>query len=154
MSVILDKVNTVPIINDDFTYEFKQWCSNTVDSINEISNDIEDLLVSIEVSAASGTPIPVNVNSLYMPSNSSLQSYQLPLTTHNDIGSIVEIDGQGAGGWRLLTAAGQTIQLASTGAVASTSISSSSRYDVINIILVASSTWNVRFDQTTGFVIV
>ena len=39
--LFLDKVNTVPIINTDFPYEFVQWLSNTVDTLNEVISDVE-----------------------------------------------------------------------------------------------------------------
>lgn len=154
MSVVLDKVNTAPIQNDDFSYEFKQWVSNTIDTLNEVISDIEDLLISRETVPELIAPFAVAVNSLYIPTGTALSSFQLPVTTVDDIGSIIEIDGLGAGGWQLLTAPGQTIKVADVAASAAVSITSGSRYDSISIILVAASTWITRTSQTAGFVIV
>ena len=152
MAILLDKVNSAPIINDAFSYEFKQFMSNTVDTINENLNDMQGAMVSRET--VSTTSINATVNSLYIPTSSSLTVFQLPQTTVNDVDSIIEIAGQGSGGWRILTAVGQTIKVASVGASASTSITSASRYDAIRIILVDASTWITLSAQTTGFVIV
>lgn len=155
MSLSLDRVNSAPLLNSDFTFEFQQWVSNTVDTINEIISDIESSsITSKEVISNSVSSVVAVVNSLYIPTNAVLTSFQLPATTAEDIGSIIEIAGQGAGGWRLLTNVGQTIQIRDVGAAANTSVTSSNRYDSIKIILVAASTWITLSTQTTGFVIV
>lgn len=41
MSVILDKIDSAPIANSDFDYQFLQWIWVLVDSLNENINDIE-----------------------------------------------------------------------------------------------------------------
>lgn len=152
MSIILDKVNSAPIINDAFSYEFKQFLSNMVDTLNENLNAMQPAMISRE--AVTTTSVNVSVNSLYIPTSAALTQFQLPATTSNDIGSIVQIAGQGSGGWRLLVAPGQTIQVGDVGAVATASITSSTRYNSITIILVEASTWITLSTQTTGFVIV
>lgn len=154
MSLLLDKVNTAPITNDDFSYEFKQWVANTIDTLNEVIGDIQTSVVSTEVIGSSITSFDAVVDSTYIPTGALLTSFQLPVTTSDDIGSIIEIAGQGAGGWQLLTSPGQTIEIGDVGATANTSVTSSNRYDSIKIILVAASTWITLSTQTTGFVIV
>ncbi len=154
MSIALDRVNSAPVINDDFSYEFKQWCSNTVDTLNEVIGDIEGELISRETIADDVILFDAVVNSLYIPTGVALTSIQLPITTANDIGAIIQVAGEGAGGWQLLVAAGQTIEDADVGGSASVSLSSSSRYDSISIILVDATTWVVQNGRTTGFVIV
>lgn len=154
MSLFLDKVNTAPIINDDFSYEFKQWVANTIDTLNEVIGDIQSALTSTEIIGASVTLFNAVVDSTYIPTGGALTSFQLPATTVDDIGSTIEIAGQGAGGWKLLTAVGQTIKVGDVGGSANTSVASSNRYDSIKIILVDANTWITLSTQTTGFVIV
>lgn len=154
MSILLDRINSAPLWGEEFGYEFQQWISNTIDTLNENYSDIDNLLVSQEVIANNVVGVNAVVNSLYIPTNALQTVFQLPATTNEDIGSIIEIAGQGAGGWSILTAPGQTIEIANVGATANTSVTSSSRYDSIKIILVAASTWITLSTQTTGFVIV
>jgi hypothetical protein len=155
MAVTLNRVNSAPIMNNDFPYEFNQWVFNTIDTLNDDFDAIDNVLVSQTLVPSSTTSIDAETNSLYIPSSGSLTLFQLPEVTAEDIGSIVEIAGAGAGGWRLLTDSGvSTIKIASTGSSAATSISSSSQYDCIKIMLVNATTWNTLSSETTGFVIV
>lgn len=154
MSILLDRVNSVPVMNNDFPYELNQWLANTVDTLNEVISDIEPTLISQSILDSGVSAVSVVVNTLYIPTNAALVSFQLPTVTSDDVGSIVEIAGQGAGGWRILTGTGQTINIASVNASASTSIASATRYDAIRIILVNATTWITLSAQTTGFVIV
>ena len=41
MAIELDKINTVPIINQDFPFELMQWMANLVDTLNIILSNIE-----------------------------------------------------------------------------------------------------------------
>ena len=151
MSLNLDKIDSAPISNRDFDPEFLQWIWVLVDSLNENLADLDgSVLSSTTVDDVSQS---VSVNSLYIPTNTLLTTFTLP--DEMNPGDRVSIAGEGSGGWTLLTAAGQTIQVASVGATANTSISSSSRYDSIEIIcVVTDTTWITRSSQTTGFVIV
>ena len=154
MSIFLDKVNTAPIVNDNFSYEFKQWVANTIDTLNEVIGDIQTALTSTEVIGAAVTLFNAVVDSTYIPTGVVLTSFQLPAMTSEDIGSTIEIAGQGAGGWQLLTNGVQTINIGDVGLTANTSVTSSNRYDSIKIILVDANTWITLSTQTTGFVIV
>ena len=44
MSLSLDRVNSSPLFNEEFSFEFRQWISNTVDTLNEVIGDIESAL--------------------------------------------------------------------------------------------------------------
>lgn len=156
MSILLDRINTATVINDDFTFEFTQWVANTVDTLNEIIAAIEPTLVSIEITPGTIASVAVTTNSSYIPTNVVQTVYTLPITTSNDIGSVVEIIGEGSGGWAINVSgqAGETIQVSSVPAAATVSITSANRYDSIKIILVNANTWVTVSSETTGFTIV
>jgi hypothetical protein len=151
MAINLDKVDAVPVLNSKFEYTFDQWLSVLVDTLNEVIIDIENLLVSQQV-VTLATQL-VTPNSLYIPTNALQTVFTLPALCKQ--GNRVTIAGFGAGGWNLLTGVGQTIQIRDIGAVANTSVSSSNRYDSIELICVEDNkTWITLSTQTTGFVIV
>ena len=151
MTLFLDRVDSAPIQNSKFDMEFTQWLGVLVETLNEDIIDIQNSILSR--TAVVGITQNVDVNSVYIPTNVALTTFQLPNLAA--VGTQVVIAGQGAGGWSLLTAAGQTIELADTGSTANTSVSSSSRYDSINIMCVVENlTWITLSTQTTGFVIV
>lgn len=154
MTIILDRINTVPVMGYDFPFELFQWMANLVDTLNEVISDIEENLISTELTPSNVAAVNITVNTLYIPTNTVQTIYTLPATTANDIGSVVEISGLGSGGWKLLTAAGQTIKVASVNASANTSITSAHQYDSIKIILIDANTWNTLTSETTGFTIV
>lgn len=149
--LFLDKVDAAPIANSDFPFDFNQWLAVTVDVLNEVIADIQNVLMSTE--SVAGITQDVVANSTYIPTNVALTSFQLP--DNFDVGSRVAIVGNGAGGWSLLTGAGQTIEVASQSASAAVSVTSASQYDSIEIIgVVANTTWVTVSGQTTAFVIV
>lgn len=151
MAVFLDRIDTVPLLEDDFSFAYRQWVANLVDSLNEVINDIQDLLLSQNI--VTETTQDVEVNSIYIPTNVALTTFQMP--DECNVGNRLTIAGFGAGGWTLLMGMGQTVQLAADATSASTSISSSSRYDSIELICVETNlTWITLSTQTTGFVIV
>jgi hypothetical protein len=147
----LDRIDSAPILYSDFDTEFMQWIWVLIDSLNENLFDLENAVMS--ATSVSGTTQAVSINTRYVPTNSSLTTFQLPAMAQ--VGARVTIAGQGSGGWSLLTAIGQTVQIGDVGATATTSVSSSSRYDSIEIMCVLSNTtWITLSTQTTGFVIV
>lgn len=156
MAILLDRVNTATVLNDNFTFEFTQWVANTVDTLNEIINDIEPTLVSFELTPNNVAAVDVTTNSTYVPTNTAQTVYTLPNTTSADIGSIVEIIGSGSGGWQIVVypASGQTIQVSSVPATAVASITSANQYDTIKIRLVSATNWVTVSSETTGFAIV
>lgn len=151
MAINLDKVDAVPVLNSKFEYTFDQWLAVLVDTLNEVIIDIENLLISQQVVTLAAQL--VTRNSLYIPTNVLLTVFTLPDLCQQ--GDKVTIAGFGAGGWQLLTGTGQTIEIADVGASAGTSVSSSSRYDSIELICVENNkTWITLSTQTVGFVIV
>jgi hypothetical protein len=42
--VFLDRIDACPLDNDDFSYPFNAWCANTVDTLNEIIENIQNQL--------------------------------------------------------------------------------------------------------------
>jgi hypothetical protein len=151
MAIFLDRIDAAPIINSNFDTQFLQWLWVLVDSLNESLNDIQNAIMSTDV--VTDTAQEVEVNSLYIPTNVALTTFQLPDDAL--VGSRVTIAGNGSGGWILLTGAGQTIEIGDVGLSASTSVASSSQYDSIEIICVEEdTTWITLSTQTTGFVIV
>lgn len=151
MAVLLDRIDSAPIINSDFDAQFLQWLWVLIDSLNENLSDLQAVVMSTNV--VSLTTQDVEVNSRYIPTNVALTTFQLPDTA--SVGARVTIAGQGAGGWILLTGAGQTIEIGDVGATAAVSIASSSRYESIEIICVLKdTTWITLSTQTTGFIIV
>lgn len=89
--------------------------------------------------AASTTPITATVNTAYYITDASQVTITLPTTAA--AGSVVSIIGYGAGGWILMTGAGQTLMM--NGATINTSVTSGAAPDCISIMcVVANTTWN------------
>jgi len=151
MAVFLDRIDSAPMLSDDFSFEFGSWVSILVDTLNEDIADIQANIMS--TSATTGISQNTEINSSYISTNAALTTFQLPDTAA--VGYRVTISGQGAGGWILLPGSGQTIEVVDAGASAAVSVASSSRYDSIALLCVeADTTWITTSTQTTGFVIV
>lgn len=149
MAVILPKVDAAALANTDFTFEFNQWLSVLVDTLNELIRQVQGSIMS--TATVVSTTQAMTIDSNYIPLNVALTSFTLPLLAV--VGARQSITGFGSGGWSLLTNAGQTIQVGAT--LAATSISSASRYDCIEIVCVVENTvWVTANSQTAGFVIV
>jgi hypothetical protein len=156
MTLFLDRIDAVPISYNDFKFEFNNWLSVLVDTLNEVLMDLEGAILSTEI--ITGTTQAAQLNSLYIASNAAPVVFQLPETIANNIGSRITIVGIGSGGWQVLTNVTQippqTIQIADVGATATTSVTSTSPFDSMELILAGTSTWTTLSAQTTGFVIV
>lgn len=151
MTVFLDRVDAVPLRSQDFSFEFNQWLSVMVDSLNEVLQTIEHVnFVGEKVPATPVDPYSIAINSTYAITDSALTNLVLP-----DIaafGAVVRIIGFGSGGWSLAPGAGQTIEVA--GSSAAVSIASTSRYDCISIICMDdNTTWVTTSSQTDGFTV-
>lgn len=149
----LDRIDSSPIVNSDFDYQFLQWVWVLVDSLNENLNDLQGVVSS--VNPITGTTQLAENNSCYIVQNAALTTITLPELS--SVGSRISIAGFGAAGWVLVPfpASGQTIKVASVGGSASVSITSASQYDTIDIICVEENlTWVTVSAQTTGFAIV
>jgi hypothetical protein len=90
----------------------------------------------------SGTTQAMAVNTIYGANNSSLVTLTLPTTAA--AGTIISVAGINSGGWSVAQNAGQNIQIGNVSTTAGTggSVSSSNRYDSIQLICVtANTTW-------------
>lgn len=97
-------------------------------------------------SREAGAAVPLVVNRGYINANAGLTIFTLPAASA--VGDMIEIAGEGAGGWRIAQNALQNIQHGtnSTTIGVGGTLSSSNRYDTIRIVCrVASTTW-----QTTA----
>lgn len=93
-------------------------------------------------SNVTGTSQAAAANTGYIANNASLVTVTLPATAV--VGSIVAVQGSGAGGWTIAQNAGQTIRLSSGSSTTGVggSLSSSTRYDVIYLIcIIADTDW-------------
>lgn len=148
MTLALDRINSVPLQSDKFSYEFNQWVSNLVDTINNDLSRVESGILSVEV--VSGITQQATINSTYIPTNILLTDVRLPVNA--PVGARVKIAGFGSGGWALTTNLGQTIHVIA--ATANTMVASSNRYDCIEVICVQKDTVFVATSsETAGFVI-
>ncbi len=41
-AIFLDRIDAAPLDNEQFSYVFNAWVSNTIDSLNEVIVDIQD----------------------------------------------------------------------------------------------------------------
>lgn len=89
-----------------------------------------------------------SINSGYIVNNATLATITLPATA--PLGSIIEVVGKGAGGWRLAQSAGQTVYF---GNISSTSgvpgqLNSTHQRDAIRLVnVVANTDWQVVGSQ-------
>ncbi|RLA22963.1 MAG: hypothetical protein DRQ62_07085 [Gammaproteobacteria bacterium] len=42
MAVFLERINAVPVVNREFSFEFLQWLTTMVDSLNSVLEQIQD----------------------------------------------------------------------------------------------------------------
>lgn len=89
-----------------------------------------------------GTSQSAAVNNGYIANNASLVTITLPATAA--LGSTVRVVGNGAGLWKLLANTGQTIHFGNTNSTVAGYVSSSQRYDCIEVLCtVANTEWTV-----------
>jgi len=44
MSIFLDRIDSAPLSNSEFTYEFNQWIANLIDVLNEVISDTQNAI--------------------------------------------------------------------------------------------------------------
>ena len=87
-----------------------------------------------------GTTQTAVVNTRYLVSNAGATTVTLPATAA--LGDEVTVAGQGAAGWTVQAAGGQTINVGSTASSVAGTVASSNRYDNIRLMCsVANTTW-------------
>jgi len=92
--------------------------------------------------AVTGTSATMVAGNGYIANNASLVTLTLPTTA--DVGSLLYIQGFGAGGWRIAQNSGQQVFVGSVSTTAGTSgtTSSANRYDSMTLVCVtANTTW-------------
>lgn len=88
----------------------------------------------------SGTTQAAAVNTGYVVGNAAQTTITLPVTAA--LGSIVTIQGKGAGGWILAAGTGQTIQVGQTASTTAGSVTSAAAFDSISVVCItANTTW-------------
>jgi hypothetical protein len=148
MSIFLDRINAAPLQGEKFSFDFNTWISVLVDTLNEILTQLEGVTLSRE--NLTDTSVTAQVNSQYIIGNAALSTVTLPDTAA--VGDVVEVVGEGAGGWVVQPGSGQTIEVVSSSA--SVSVASTNRYDCISMVcVVEDTTWVTRNSQTAGFTI-
>lgn len=91
-----------------------------------------------------GTTQSAAINNGYITNNASLVTVTIPTTAA--VGSIVRVAGYGAGGWKIAQNASESINFGNLTSTVGTggSISSSHKYDAVELIcVVADTTWSV-----------
>ena len=92
-----------------------------------------------------GTTITMSANNGYVSANAGVVTLTLPATSA--FGTNLSIVGMGAGGWSIAQTSGQQVHVGSSATTPGSggSISSTNRYDSINLICtVANTTWVAR----------
>lgn len=99
-----------------------------------------------------GTTQTAAVNTGYINQNVAATTITLPATA--PIGSIVAVQGLGAGGWVLTAAAAQTIQVGQTATTTAGTVTSAGNFDAITVVcIVANTTWSMAGPVSAGFVV-
>jgi hypothetical protein len=70
MSVFIDRIDAAPLDDDDFSFSFNSWVSNTVDVLNEDLADIQNQFNGIS-------------DGLVVPQKTTIQITALALTAPN-----------------------------------------------------------------------
>ena len=95
------------------------------------------------------TTVTAAVNNGYIITEASATTVTLPVTAA--LGSVVEVIGQGAGGFSLAAGIGQTIQMGTVATTSGGSWTSANQYDAIRVVCtVANTTWTVTSVLSAG----
>jgi hypothetical protein len=107
-----------------------------------------DYSVPTPIVEISGTSQTANANTIYIPHNAALTTITAPSSTV--IGSLIQIIGEGAGGWKLQLQSGYSAKgVGSFTTTSGGSISSTDRYCTLTLRLVAANTFVVTTSQGT-----
>lgn len=103
--------------------------------------------LSSQVVEITGTSQSGAVNRIYIPHNASLTTITAP--SASVIGSLVQVVGEGSGGWRVQLPAGYTAKGVGISTTSGGSLSSTDRYCTITLRLAAANTFVVTSSQGT-----
>lgn len=114
---------------------------STVGGANSMTFNVVGGGLKTTVSAA--TPSTVAINTRLVPNTGGLYTANMPAVAA--VGSVIQITGNGAGGWLLQCGAGQTINSSGGSTSSGGSLASTNRYDSIRIVcVVANTTWTIE----------
>lgn len=100
-----------------------------------------------------GTTQLAVINTGYINQDAGTTIVTLPATA--PLGSIVAIQGLGAGGWVLTAGASQTIQVGQTATTTGGTVTSAGNFDAIQVLcIVADTTWALHGPVTAGYTVV
>lgn len=100
----------------------------------------------------SGTTQTALANYGFVIGNSALTTITLPATA--PIGSVIQVQGSGAGGWKVQAQTGQIINVGAVATTSGGSVQSSNRYDSIQLVnIFANSTWSMAFGTSSDYTI-
>jgi hypothetical protein len=101
-------------------------------------------------SAIPGTSQIATVNTGLIPQNGSVTTITLP--TLAALGSVISVQGEGAGGWIIQAAGSQVIRIGASPSSAGGTISSANRYDAITLVcIIANAEWAMYGPVSSGF---
>lgn len=108
-----------------------------------------DYSVPTQIVEISGTSQSASVNTIYIPHNASLTTITLPVTSV--IGSLVQIVGEGAGGWKIAQNSGQFIKGVGITTTTGTggSLASTDANCTVTLRLTSTNKWTITSSQGT-----
>ncbi len=96
-----------------------------------------------------GTTQTAAIGTMYVVGNASQTTVTLPATAA--LGSVIGVQGKGAGGWILTANTGQTIKLGAVTTSSAGSLTSINLYDSVEVVCItADTTWSVTRVFSTG----
>lgn len=103
-------------------------------------------------STTTSTTVAAAVNNAYVTNVATLCTLTLPATS--SVGNVVAVEGLGAGGWRLVAPAGDTIKIGTSTTTSGGSLSSTAASDNVYVVcIVANTTWRVQTTNSGGLTI-
>lgn len=99
-----------------------------------------------------GTTQAAAVDTGYVSGNAAQTTVTLPATA--SVGSVVAVEGLGAGGWILAANTGQTIKIGSSTTSSAGSLTSAAASDNVYVVaIVANTTWRVQHTNSAGLTV-
>jgi hypothetical protein len=88
MLIFLDKVDTAPLSNSPFPFDFNQWVAVLVDTLNEVIQDVQDALNIL--SASSYTSAEITALDPTLPDGVLLYDTDLDVYVGKENGALVK----------------------------------------------------------------
>lgn len=68
-TVFLDRIDSAPLADDDFSFSYNSWVSNLVDTLNESLNTIQNQINGISLGLVAPSLTTAEITALTMPSD-------------------------------------------------------------------------------------